>query len=232
MRCGAVIAAAGSSRRMQGLDKTLAQLAGRPALAWVLDAVAAVPEITELVVVASPANHDAASALLRATPLSARSIVCLGGAHRQDSVRAGVERLSAEVELVLIHDAARPLVTPELLRRGIEAGAAWGAAVAAVPVSDTIKQVDASGQVACTLDRSSLVAAQTPQVFRRDWLEVAYRRWPPDAPPATDEATLVERAGFPVRVFPGSADNLKLTTETDLVVAAALLARRQQGARA
>jgi 2-C-methyl-D-erythritol 4-phosphate cytidylyltransferase len=99
-------------------------------------------------------------------------------------------------------------------------------------VSDTIKQVDASGQVVVTLDRSSLVAVQTPQVFRRDWLEAAYRHWPPDAPPATDEATLLERAGFPVRIFPGSPDNLKLTTETDLAVAAALLARRRQGARA
>ncbi|GBD16071.1 2-C-methyl-D-erythritol 4-phosphate cytidylyltransferase [bacterium HR26] len=230
MRCGAIIAAAGSSRRMHGLDKTLAQLAGRPALAWVLDAVAAVPEIAELVVVVSPANHVAASTLCQATPLAARTVVCLGGTHRQDSVRAGVERLSPEVELVLIHDAARPLVTPELLRRGIEAGAAWGAAVAVVPVSDTIKQVDASGQVVSTLDRSSLVAAQTPQVFRRDWLEAAYRHWPPHAPPATDEAMLVERAGFPVQTFPGSPDNLKLTTEADLAVAAALLARRRQGA--
>jgi 2-C-methyl-D-erythritol 4-phosphate cytidylyltransferase len=232
MKCGAIIAAAGSSRRMNGLDKTLVQLAGRPALAWVLDAVAAVPEITELVVVVSPANHDGVRTLLEASPLAARTVVCLGGAHRQESVRAGVARLSPEVELVLIHDAARPLVTSELLRRGIEAGAIWGAAVAAVSVSDTIKQVDASGQVVVTLDRSSLVAVQTPQVFRRDWLEAAYRHWPPDAPPATDEATLLERAGFPVRIFPGSPDNLKLTTETDLAVAAALLARRRQGARA
>ena len=232
MKCGAIIAAAGSSRRMNGLDKTLVQLAGRPALAWVLDAVAAVPEITELVVVVSPANRDSVRTLLEASPLAARTVVCLGGAHRQESVHAGVARLSPEVELVLIHDAARPLVTPELLRRGIEAGATWGAAVAAVPVSDTIKQVDASGQVVVTLDRSSLVAVQTPQVFQRDWLEVAYRHWSPDAPPATDEATLVERAGFPVRIFPGSPDNLKLTTESDLAVAAALLARRRQGARA
>lgn len=232
MKCGAIIAAAGSSRRMNGLDKTLVQVAGRPALAWVLDAVAAVPEITELVVVVSPANRDSVRTLLEASPLAARTVVCLGGVHRQDSVRAGMARLSPEVELVLIHDAARPLVTPELLRRGIEAGATWGAAVAAVPVSDTIKQVDASGQVVVTLDRSSLVAVQTPQVFQRDWLEAAYRHWPPDASPATDEATLVERAGFPVRIFPGSPDNLKLTTETDLAVAAALLARRRQGARA
>lgn len=227
MKCGAIIAAAGSSRRMNGLDKTLVQLAGRPALAWVLDAVAAVPEITELVVVVSPANRDAVRALLEASPLAARTAVCLGGAHRQESVRAGVALLSPEVELVLIHDAARPLVTPELLHRGIEAGATWGTAVAAVPVSDTIKQVDTRGQVVVTLDRSSLVAVQTPQVFRRDWLEAAYRHWPPDVPPATDEATLLERAGFPVRIFPGNPDNLKLTTETDLAVATALLTRRQ-----
>lgn len=232
MRCGAVIPAAGRSQRMDGRDKTLVHLEGRPALAWVLDAFAAVPEIVELVVVVSPANRDAVGDLIEVTALAARTRVCLGGATRQESVRAGVARLSPEVDLVVIHDAARPLVTPQLLRRSIEAGAEWGAALAAVPVSDTVKQVDASGRVVVTLERSNLVIAQTPQVFRRDWLEAAYRRWPPGAPPATDDATLLEHAGFPVRIVPGSPENLKLTTEADLVVAATLLAQRRQGARA
>jgi 2-C-methyl-D-erythritol 4-phosphate cytidylyltransferase len=217
---------------MDGRDKTLVLLDGRPVLAWVLEAVAAVPEIAELVVVVSPANAGGTEALIQATGLASRAQLCPGGPTRQESVQAGVRYLSPATDVVLVHDAARPLVTPEMLRRAIAAGAAFGAAVTAVPVSDTVKRVDAGGRVVATLDRSRLVLAQTPQVFRRDWLEAAYRSWPSDAPPATDEATLLEHAGFPVRIVPGSPENLKLTTAADLELAAAFLARRRQGAPA
>lgn len=224
MRCGAIVPAAGRSRRMGETDKTTWLLAGRPVLAWVLD-VLVEAAIEEIVVVASEQNEDAVADLIGSHPAADRMQYCRGGETRQDSVAAGLARLSAEVDLVLIHDAARPLVTRELIEAGVTAGRALGAAIAAIPVSDTIKRVGADGTVICTPNRDELRAVQTPQVFRRDWLEAAYAAAAPAAP-ATDEATLLERAGFPVHVYPGSPENIKLTTPEDLVLAEALVRRR------
>ncbi|WP_040667627.1 IspD/TarI family cytidylyltransferase, partial [Nitrolancea hollandica] len=153
-----------------------------------------------------------------------RIAVCRGGATRQESVAAGITRLPATVDLVLIHDAARPLVTPELIRQGIAMARQHGSAVAAIPVVDTIKQVDPEGRVLATPDRATLYAAQTPQVFRRDWLAAAYKR--ARDLPVTDEASLLELAGLPVYIYPGSPENLKLTTPIDLLIAEALLSER------
>ncbi|MCS7051467.1 MAG: 2-C-methyl-D-erythritol 4-phosphate cytidylyltransferase, partial [Thermomicrobium sp.] len=118
-------------------------------------------------------------------------------------------------------------LTPELVRRAVDTAHRHGAAVAAVPVVDTIKQVSADGRIITTPDRSTLVAAQTPQVFRLDWLQEAYRRTAGRLAGVTDEATLLERAGFPVYVFPGDPTNIKLTTPLDLLVVECLLARRR-----
>ena len=225
-RCGAVVVAAGSSRRMGSHDKTVASLCGRPVIAWVLAALTAVPEIEEIVVVTGPGNARAVRATIAEAPWRGSIATCPGGATRSESVAAGVATISGHLGLLLIHDAARPLVTPELCAAGIRAAEVCGAAVAAVPVSDTIKRVDAARRVIETLPRAELFAVQTPQVFRRDWLEAAYRTCPGGFSTATDEASLLERAGYPVEVYPGSPENLKLTTPSDLVIAEALLARR------
>lgn len=228
MTCGAVIPAAGSGQRLGRRDKALLPLAGRPALAWVLEALARSAQIDEIVVVASEANAAAIESLCQVSELRIPVRVTLGGAERALSVRAGVECLSPSVQLVLIHDAARPLLTSELVRRAIAMAHRHGAVVAAVPVVDTIKQVSVDGRVVTTPDRSTLVAAQTPQVFRLDWLRETYRRVGASLATVTDEATLLERAGFPVYIFPGDPENIKLTTPLDVTIAEFLLARRRR----
>ncbi|MDI3338904.1 MAG: 2-C-methyl-D-erythritol 4-phosphate cytidylyltransferase [Sphaerobacter sp.] len=226
-RCGVVIAAAGSSQRMGvALDKTVWPLAGRPVIGWVLDAVAAARGVAEIVVVASERNAEAIRREIAARSQLPPTHVCRGGATRKDSVAAGVACLRPAVDLVLIHDAARPLVTPSIIEAGIAAAERLGAVVAAVPVADTIKQVGPDGRVRATLARDELWAAQTPQVFRRAWLLAAYEADARQPRPVTDEASLVEHAGFPVHVYPGSHENLKLTTPADLAVAEALLRQR------
>ena len=148
--------------------------------------------------------------------------ICTGGARRQDSVQKGLERLP-NAQWVIIHDVARPCVDRSMVYRGLEAAQATGAAVAAVPVTDTVKVVEEGVRVVETLERSRLWAVQTPQVCRRDLLEAAFAQVRDDV---TDEATMVERLGHTVHVFPGDYGNLKVTTPQDLAIAEAILASR------
>jgi 2-C-methyl-D-erythritol 4-phosphate cytidylyltransferase len=158
-----------------------------------------------------------------------------GGERRQDSVGAGlaaVTRLFREdggtpqpYEWVVVHDGARPLLTPGLISRGLEAARSVGAAVAALPAIETVKTVDASGTITGTPERSNLWLAQTPQVFRTSLLVGAYDalRERPDTPDATDCARLVELMGHPVKVYEGERTNIKITTPQDLLIAEAIL---------
>ena len=221
MRCGAVLVAAGRSERM-GFDKIFAVLNGRPVLSYSLEQLAAMEAIAEIVVATSPDKFEQVRGLVDNRP---NICVCSGGKSRQASVERGVAALSAAIDLVLIHDAARPLVTAIMLDEGIRLGGATGAAIAAIPVSDTIKLVAADGSVEQTPERARLYAAQTPQVFRRDWLEASYAKLhASDEPPlVTDEASLLEWVGYRVRIFPGDARNIKLTNPFDLTLAEALL---------
>ncbi|MBM3946235.1 MAG: 2-C-methyl-D-erythritol 4-phosphate cytidylyltransferase [SAR202 cluster bacterium] len=217
---GVVVVAAGSSQRMGGADKIFAPVLGRPLLAYSLDAIASSPLVDEVVVVVSAANVQAASALVRECGWRKVRSVCVGGARRQDSARNGLAALSPATRWVLVHDGARPCVTREMVARGLEAALETGAAIAAVPVADTIKVVSPDGRIRQTPPRSELYAAQTPQVFRLDLLLRAYEANDADA---TDDAAVMERAGHQVRVFQGSPANIKVTTPTDLLVAEALL---------
>ena len=225
MTCGAVLAAGGQSARMGEIDKTVAKLAGRPVIDWVLDAFAHSPAVSELVVVTGERNAAAVRAALDRQDWSIPVRITAGGVTRQDSVAAGVRQLSPDATLVLIHDVARPLVTPALIEGAVAAGVELGAVVTAVPVTDTIKRVAADGSVLETLDRSALRAVQTPQVFRRDWLEMAYQLAMDVL--VTDEAALLERAGFTVHTIPGTRENIKLTTPLDMRIAEALIIARQ-----
>jgi 2-C-methyl-D-erythritol 4-phosphate cytidylyltransferase len=222
--CGAVIPAAGGSRRMATIDKTLALLGGRRVIDWVLDAFDQVEEISQIILVAGEQNEADLRRIVSERDADRMMRMCRGGDRRQDSVAAGVSCLSASVDLVVIHDAVRPLVTPDLIRRGIVKARECGSAVAAIPVVDTVKQVDSTGRVMATPRREVLYAAQTPQAFRRDWLMTAYRSAQSHTS-VTDEASLLEIAGLPVFIYPGSPENLKLTTPTDLLIAETLLAR-------
>jgi 2-C-methyl-D-erythritol 4-phosphate cytidylyltransferase len=140
-----------------------------------------------------------------------------------------VSALSREVDLVLIHDAARPLATADLMCEGLRFASSSGAAIAAIPVRDTIKEVAPDGVIERTPDRVRLYAAQTPQVFRRDWLEESYRKLHVAGAELafSDEAGLLEWAGYRVSIFPGSPENIKLTYPIDLLVADAILRSRR-----
>lgn len=216
---GAVIVAAGRSRRMDGDDKLWAPIEGsRPLLAYSLSAFQACAAIERIVLVVAEEAIERAQALAGKAKLDKVCAVVPGGERRQHSVRAGLEAL--ECTWIAVHDGARPLVTPDLIERGLDAARETGAACCALPAPDTVKEAD-GGVVARTLDRSRLWLAQTPQVFRRELLLRAHEQARGDA---TDDAALVEALGVKVRLYPGSARNLKVTTQDDLALVRALVA--------
>ncbi|HLZ71679.1 MAG TPA: 2-C-methyl-D-erythritol 4-phosphate cytidylyltransferase [Dehalococcoidia bacterium] len=219
---GVVIVGAGSSARMGGADKLFALLAGQPLLLHSLDAAQRCEMVQQIVLVVATQRLEETRCLLAAQPMGKLRAIVPGGARRQDSVMAGLAAL-AGVEYVAIHDAARPLVTPALFGAGFAAVAATGAAIAAVPVVDTLKRAAPDGSVEATVSREGLWAVQTPQVFRYELLLAAHRGSEGDV---TDDAMLLEALGQPVRIFPGSVRNVKVTTPDDLALAAALLARQ------
>jgi 2-C-methyl-D-erythritol 4-phosphate cytidylyltransferase len=217
----ALVVAAGRGERLGSeRPKALVSLAGRPMVQWSVDALAAVPAVTRIVV-ALPAEA------LDAAPLGTLGVA--GGETRSESVLAAL-RASGEDDPVIVHDAARPMASVALFERALaeleHSGA--DAVIAARRVSDTIKEVEADGQtVRQTLDRSRLWAVQTPQVFRRAPLERALTEVAPDVlRRATDDAWLVERLGGTVRLIDAGAENLKVTTPTDLRLAELLLSGR------
>jgi 2-C-methyl-D-erythritol 4-phosphate cytidylyltransferase / 2-C-methyl-D-erythritol 2,4-cyclodiphosphate synthase len=219
-----IVVAAGASRRMDGIDKVLAPIAGRPMLAWTLEALTASPVVARIVVVASAANIETIDG---APWLPERvSRVVVGGERRQVSVAAGVDALRGDAagdvagdgpsRVVLVHDGARPLVSGSLIESVARATELHGAAIPVVPVAETVKRV-AGELVLETVDRSELVTAQTPQGVRAGLLARAYEQFPPDGPETwTDEAALLEACRIPVHVVPGDPSNLKVTTPADL----------------
>ena len=215
---GAVIVAAGGSSRMKGIDKTFAFLGGRPLITHTLDRFEEFPPVAEIALVLAADRISQGRELVGRYGYRKVSQVCAGGERRQDSVRAGLEALTP-CRWVIIHDGARPGVDAALLQRGLDAArqSPDGAAIAAVPVKDTIKVVSPEREVTATLDRATLYAAQTPQIFRYDRLRLAHAQFAGDA---TDDAAIVESLGDRVTVFMGSWRNLKVTTPEDLAVMA------------
>ena len=222
MSAGCVLLAAGRSARMGGGDKLLAPLAGRPVLAHSLAALAACDEIAQVVIVTSAANRAAVARIAASSGCGKVRALATGGAERQDSVAAGLAALP-NVELIAIHDGARPLVEAADFSAGLEAARELGAAIAGAPLIDTVKRVDADERVLGTPPRAELRAVATPQVFRRELLERAHRAAAADGVSATDDAALVERLGEPVVVYPSRRRNLKITTADDLLLAESLL---------
>lgn len=230
----AIIAAGGRGVRMGGgVPKQFLDIGGRPLLAWSLAAFLDCPDVHEIVVALPPDAVNEPPAFLGAAGAKPVRVVA-GGPRRQDSVANALAAVDRRAELVVVHDAARPFVTDALIRRTLAAAAAHGAAVAAVPVHDTVKQArsDAPGGarvVAATLPRETLFLAQTPQAFRRALLAQAIEAG--RAIDATDEAALAERAGVPVHLVPGEPGNVKITTPDDLEAARQRVAAAQPGAR-
>jgi 2-C-methyl-D-erythritol 4-phosphate cytidylyltransferase / 2-C-methyl-D-erythritol 2,4-cyclodiphosphate synthase len=234
MRIGAIVAAGGRGARLgASVPKQLLEIGGVPILQRSIELLAAHPLIDEIVVVLPADLASAPPAYLASagTPVA----VVAGGPRRQDSVANGFEALKARVDLVVIHDAARPFASPGLIARVIEAAREAGAALAALPASDTIKLARAetgTGMpvVERTVPRERVYLAQTPQVFRTDVLAAAIEAGR-EAEMATDEAALAEAAGFPVRLVAGESTNLKITTMTDLNLAQAMSAGSAPGLR-
>ena len=213
-----IVVAAGRSTRMGGEDKLAFEIEGRPLLAWTLGALAAAPAVGRIVVVTAADRRAevASAAWLPATVVD----VVAGGERRQESVHAGFAVLDRDADddggVVLVHDAARPLIGAGLVAAVAEATARHGAAIPIVPVAETLKRIDGD-LVGATVERSGLGAAQTPQGVRRDLLREAYRRFPADGPDTfTDEAALLEACSIPVHVVPGDPGNLKVTLPGDL----------------
>lgn len=228
-RSAVIIVAAGSSRRMQGQNKLWTPLAGRITLARTIDVFEASPLINTIVLVINAERLEDTSNLCHNEPWHKIAAIVAGGIRRQDSVRIGLDTLATaepSCRWVMIHDGARPLISPAVLEAGFIKAQEHQAAIAAVPVKDTIKQVE-HGQIGATLDRSQLWAIQTPQVFAFSLIHQAHHS-PIANDDMTDDATLLERLGQRVAVFPGSYSNIKITTQEDLLIAEALLRGQKQ----
>ena len=219
---GAIIVAAGRSLRMGGQDKILAPLLGKPLVLWSLRVFNDSAEVTAIVLVVSRENIERSRRLVEEHDLHKITDVCAGGERRQDSVRRGLEAMQDTVWTV-VHDGARPCVDAAMITRGLEAARGQGAAVAAVPVKDTIKVAGPDRTVTETVDRKSLWVAQTPQVFKTEVLANAHRAVQSEV---TDDAAMVEGSGGTVGLFMGSYENIKVTTPVDIAIAEAIIAGR------
>jgi 2-C-methyl-D-erythritol 4-phosphate cytidylyltransferase len=224
----AIIVAAGEGQRLGTLrPKQFLDLCGEPMLVHTLRAFDHCADVDEVILVLAAEERDAFAGGLSAFNLKKVSRVVAGGSERQDSVWQGLHWVdSARTEIVAVHDGVRPLVTPEQISRVLAQARRSGAATLAIPVTDTIKEVEGA-QVMKTLDRRRLYLVQTPQAFRTEILVTAYQRARAEGRRATDDAALVEQCGLAVAVVEGSRENMKITWPEDLALAEFLLKRRQ-----
>ena len=225
VRVGVVVPAAGSGQRMGGAAKPFLELCGEPVLMRALRPFLEHPGVREVVVPLPTVHAQSPPTWLIDTDERIR--VVEGGRTRGDSVWAGLQALSGTLDVVVVHDGARPLVLPKVVGRCIEMARNGVGGVSGRPSVDTIKEVDDDGNVVTTPERSRLWHAQTPQAFPLDMIMNAYRRAFTEGFPCTDDAALVERGGGRVVMVEGSADNLKITRPEDLELAEFILSRRK-----
>lgn len=218
----AIIVAAGKGERLAaGVDKPFIKLNGRPIVSYSLSLFEEIPEISSIILVVSRERMGDAATLVTRCGLSKVRKIVVGGAIRQESVFNGLEALPIAVQTVLIHDAARPLISKNKVVQLIAAGKTT-ATIPALPVSDTLKEVK-GGCVLRTLDRRHFYAVQTPQVFPREVILTAYRQAKRFGTVGTDDAALAEAAGFPVQIIEGERSNIKITYPDDLLYAGIIL---------
>jgi len=216
-----IILAAGSSARMGGVDKLWADLLGRPLVTHSIAAMGTLEGVRTLVLVGPAARHaDLLAGASDAIALGVDVRCVEGGARRQDSVAAAIAA-APDAAWYLVHDGARPFASAALARRVLEGARRHGAAIPGIPVTDTVKHIDADGRILATVERAPLRAVQTPQGFAGPLLRRAHAEVTGDV---TDDAAMVEWLGVPVFVVPGDPANIKITTPTDLTIARALLA--------
>lgn len=229
----ALIPAAGLGLRMGGtVRKQFRPLGGLPLLVHSLRVFQSSPVIDAVVLAVPEADrHHCRTEIVEPYGFTKVTHVVAGGKERQDSVRQALAVVEKSVHLVVIHDAVRPFVTETMVKQVVEAAKADGAAIIALPMRDTVKQVGEDHFIERTVDRKPLWLAQTPQAFRRDWLDEAHRKAQAEGLAATDDAFLLEWMGHPVRVVEGSGENIKVTRPEDFVIGEAILAARQSGDR-
>jgi 2-C-methyl-D-erythritol 4-phosphate cytidylyltransferase/2-C-methyl-D-erythritol 2,4-cyclodiphosphate synthase len=224
VNASAIVVAAGSGVRLgRSEPKAFVKIGGRTMLSYSLRVVASVAAFRELVITVPEGFEGAARAEVTATSVRIPVKITCGGAERQDSVRIALALTSSDSDVVVVHDAARPLATATMFEACLEAASRAGGAIAAIPLADTLKRV-VDGAIVETIARAGLWQAQTPQAFRRDILVAAHRRAVDQRILATDDADLVERNGIRVEVIEGSTANIKITTPPDLAIAEALVA--------
>ena len=223
-----LIAAAGSGKRMgANCNKLLLKIAGRPILAWTIDAIKSVNSVEWIGIIGQPCDEDQIMSIVKTCSLKAHWIN--GGSSRQESVQLGLAGLPSDAEYVLIHDGARCLVEPEVFDQCAELVKQGVSVIAAAPVNDTIKKVSVDGFILDTPNRSELWAAQTPQAFSVVKLKEGHQKAIKNDWIVTDDASLFEKLGWPVKILESSFSNIKVTTPFDLVIANALLSKRGEG---
>ncbi len=224
--CSVVIPAAGSASRMKGIDKILTNLGGLPVIVRTMQVFEHCACVREIVVVTREDLVEELAALAKQYQITKVTAVVAGGADRVHSVMAGLDHVQHKDGLVAIHDGARPLVSAEIICDTVEKAAKYHGAAPAIPVKDTIK-IASNHLVTDTPDRSKLFAVQTPQIFDFDLLRGALQKAIEDHTAITDDCSAVEALGMPVYLTDGSEENIKITTPMDLIVAEAILERRQ-----
>ncbi|PYL65095.1 MAG: 2-C-methyl-D-erythritol 4-phosphate cytidylyltransferase [Verrucomicrobia bacterium] len=225
----AIIVAAGGSRRM-GFDKLFATIVGRPVIAHTIGAFERAGSVGDIIVIGREGRLDKIKAIVRDENFKKVRSIVPGGKHRQDSVRAGLDHLAAGAKYVAVHDAARPLITPEQIECVLEQCRMHAAASLAEPISDTLKYADSEFFVTGPVDRHQLYAMQTPQVFERPLIEGAYRAVYAENVSVTDEVSAVERLGRKVILVPNKDLNFKITYPRDLNLAEFVLTQRIRAA--
>lgn len=225
-RCTAVVVAAGSASRMQGIDKIMADLCGIPVIVHTLRAFEKAACIDEIVVVARKDRVEELKQMIKPYKLTKVTAVVPGGETRMDSVEAGLQAADKSSTLVAIQDGARPMVTVEIIEEAVKAAGRCHAAAPAVPVKDTIKVVGADGKVVSTPERDTLRGVQTPQVFDREMLIAAWKMARQEKKAYTDDCGAMEGIGMRVYLTVGSEENLKITTPFDLKVAELIMKGR------
>ncbi len=223
MVVGIVVAAGRSERMGPDVDKAFLSLGAKPVLAWSLLAFEQCPAVNRVILVTRRERIDAATGLAHMYGCAKTNGVVAGGATRQASVREGLDATRGDADIVVIHDGCRPCVTPALIAETVKSARRQGSGVAAVKVTDTIKEVEHGLTVTRTVDRGRLWAVQTPQAFRFELLNEAYRLVEKKGLSVTDDASAVEALGKPVHLVSTSAANVKITVPEDLVLAAAIL---------
>ena len=226
-RCAALVAAAGSSSRMGGINKLLEPLDGIPVLVRTLTALERAQRVDSIVIATREEDLITVSQLCKTYGITKCKKVIRGGEDREHSVLLAALEADPDTELLAVQDGARPLVSPDLIDRVIEAAQRCGAAAPAVPVKDTVKTVREDGAGEETLERSRLRAVQTPQVFEASLLKAALQAALEEGAALTDDCSAVERLGKVVYLIEGEETNLKITTPTDLILAEALLAAEE-----